>query len=195
MRRRVYVTVGRPSVRLSVTSIDSSNGGRLVCCWAPRGQKISTDSCGRRAAGAGAQQQMRVASRYAMSRRRRLNRLTQTCLSVRSPILRWHKRNFTPFLTAERSVVMSVFIYQFVCLSVYPRAYLRNYMSELKFLCLLHMSVARSFSGGFALYITYFRFYWRVMTSYLHIMSHFLAYRSILLQQVTSLRRRAHAIA
>ena len=34
MRSIVYVTVGRPSVRLSVPSIDSSNGGRRVCCWA-----------------------------------------------------------------------------------------------------------------------------------------------------------------
>ena len=33
MRSRVYVTVERPSVRPSVpSSIDSSNGGRRVCC-------------------------------------------------------------------------------------------------------------------------------------------------------------------
>ena len=40
MRSRVYETVERPSVRLSVTSIDSSSGGGRVCCWAPRGQEI-----------------------------------------------------------------------------------------------------------------------------------------------------------
>ena len=53
----------RPSVRLSVPSIKSSNGVRLVCCSAPCVQEISINSCGRRAAGAGAQQQMRAASR------------------------------------------------------------------------------------------------------------------------------------
>ena len=62
MRHRIYVTVGRLSVRLSVLSIDSSNGGRRVCCWTPCRQEISTDSCGRRAAGASTQQQMQVAS-------------------------------------------------------------------------------------------------------------------------------------
>ena len=31
----------RPSVRLSVLSIDSSNGGRRVCYWAPCGQETS----------------------------------------------------------------------------------------------------------------------------------------------------------
>ena len=58
-RSRVYVTVGCPSVcpsvRLSVSSMD--NGCRLLS-----GQDISVDSRGRRAAGAGAPQQMRVAS-------------------------------------------------------------------------------------------------------------------------------------
>jgi len=49
MRRRVYVTVGCPSVRLSVpSSIDCSSGGRRVCCW--RLQQISIDSSERRAA-------------------------------------------------------------------------------------------------------------------------------------------------
>jgi len=56
------ITVGCPSVRLAVASIDSSSGGRRVCCWAPCGYDISTDSCGRRAAGAGAQQKMPLAS-------------------------------------------------------------------------------------------------------------------------------------
>jgi len=62
---------------------------------------------------------MRVASRYAMSRRRRLNTLTQTCLSVRSPILRWHKRNFyaVPDSGAE---CCDERVYISVCLSVYP---------------------------------------------------------------------------
>jgi len=51
---QVACTVGRPSVCLSVPSIDSSNAGRRVCCWAP---------CGR-AAGSVLQdqQRMRVAS-------------------------------------------------------------------------------------------------------------------------------------
>jgi len=51
MRRRVYVTVGCPSVRLSPSvpsSIDCSSGGRRVCCW--RLQQISIDSSERRAA-------------------------------------------------------------------------------------------------------------------------------------------------
>jgi len=34
-RSRIYGTVGRPSVRLSVPSIDSSSCGRRVCCSAP----------------------------------------------------------------------------------------------------------------------------------------------------------------
>ena len=34
MRSRVYATVGRASVRLSVPSFDSSSGGRRICCWA-----------------------------------------------------------------------------------------------------------------------------------------------------------------
>jgi len=56
-------SVRRPSVRLSVCPIDhNSNGGLQLCCWAPCGQEISIDSCGRRAAGAGAQLQMRAAS-------------------------------------------------------------------------------------------------------------------------------------
>ena len=49
MRRRVYVTVGRPSVCLpihqSVPSIDSSSGLQQVCCWMPCGQEISVNSC------------------------------------------------------------------------------------------------------------------------------------------------------
>ena len=58
----------RPSVRLSVLSINSSSGVRRVCCLALRGQDISTDSCGCaagavkqacRAAGTGAQQRRR----------------------------------------------------------------------------------------------------------------------------------------
>ena len=36
-----------PYVRLCVPSIDSSSGVRRVCCWAPCGQEISTDSCRR----------------------------------------------------------------------------------------------------------------------------------------------------
>ena len=55
-----YGITGRTSARLSVPSIDSSNGDRRVCCWAPFGQEMAW--CGRRAAGAGAQQQMRAAS-------------------------------------------------------------------------------------------------------------------------------------
>ena len=50
------------SVRLSVLLIHSSSGGWWVCCWATCRQEISTSSCGHRAAGAGAQQQMLAAS-------------------------------------------------------------------------------------------------------------------------------------
>ena len=49
MRSKVYVTVGCPSVRLSVPSINRSSSVRWVCCWAPRGQEISIASGGRRA--------------------------------------------------------------------------------------------------------------------------------------------------
>jgi len=62
MRSKVYATVGRPSVRPFVPSIDCSNVDRWVCCWVHRGQEISIDSCGRRAASA--KQQMRAASRW-----------------------------------------------------------------------------------------------------------------------------------
>ena len=58
----VYATVERPSIRLSVASINSSNGDRQVCCCAPCGQETLTDSCKWRAVGAGAQKQMWVAS-------------------------------------------------------------------------------------------------------------------------------------
>ena len=40
----------RPSVCLSVPSIDRSSGVRRVCCWAPRVQEMSIESGGRRAA-------------------------------------------------------------------------------------------------------------------------------------------------
>ena len=40
MWSKVYVTVGCPSVCLSVPSINSSNGGRQVCCWVPCGQEV-----------------------------------------------------------------------------------------------------------------------------------------------------------
>ena len=60
MRSRVYVTVGRPSVRPSVPSIDSSNGGRRVCCWALCGQEISNDSW--RAEGAGCRRRRSAAN-------------------------------------------------------------------------------------------------------------------------------------
>ena len=41
-----HVTVGRPSVHLSVLSIDSSNGGRWVCCWASCVQEIYWSTAG-----------------------------------------------------------------------------------------------------------------------------------------------------
>ena len=46
-----HATVEWPSLRPSVLSTNGNNGGRRVCC------------CGRGSAGAGAQQQMRAASR------------------------------------------------------------------------------------------------------------------------------------
>ena len=67
-----------------VNPIDSSNGGQRVCCWALCGQNISIDSCGRRAAGAGAQQQMWVASRWQPTEETR----AQTCI-VRRIVTRW----------------------------------------------------------------------------------------------------------
>ena len=74
----------RPSVRPSVPSIDSSNDGRWVYCWARCGQEMSIDSCGR-VAGAMLQRARRAAGgtvpalsskcgqRHVESRRRRLN--------------------------------------------------------------------------------------------------------------------------
>ena len=50
--------IGYVTVRLYVPSIDSSYGGRQVCCWVPCGQEMSIASCVRRAAGVDAQQQM-----------------------------------------------------------------------------------------------------------------------------------------
>ena len=58
IRSRVYVTVGLPSVRLSVSPIDTAAGGFAAECHA--GIRVSVDSCWRRSAGA--QQLMRVAS-------------------------------------------------------------------------------------------------------------------------------------
>jgi len=46
MQSMVYVTVGRPSVCLSVPSTDSSNAGRLVCCWAPCGRRYRSIAAG-----------------------------------------------------------------------------------------------------------------------------------------------------
>jgi len=58
IRSRVYVTVGLPSVRLSVSPIDTAAGGFAAERHA--GIRVSVDSCWRRSAGA--QQLMRVAS-------------------------------------------------------------------------------------------------------------------------------------
>ena len=52
-----YVTVGRPSVRLSSRSTAATAAGGFAA-----EQGILIDSCGRRAAGAGAQQQTRPSS-------------------------------------------------------------------------------------------------------------------------------------
>ena len=52
-RSRVYETVERPSICLSVPSIDSSSGVRRVSCWTPRGRRY------RSIADAGALQQSR----------------------------------------------------------------------------------------------------------------------------------------
>ena len=53
---------GRASVHLSVPLTDSSSRGQWVCCQVLCGQEILIDTCGGCAAGAGAQQQMQVAS-------------------------------------------------------------------------------------------------------------------------------------
>jgi len=49
MRSRVYVTVGRPSVDLSVCpSVPALTRRKLlvrVCCWVPGGQEMSIDCC------------------------------------------------------------------------------------------------------------------------------------------------------
>jgi len=65
MQSTVYVTVGCPSVRSSVPSLDRSSGIRRVCCWAPSGRRYrSTAAAARRLAATapqhGAQQQMRT---------------------------------------------------------------------------------------------------------------------------------------
>jgi len=69
MRSKVYATVGRPSVRPFVPSIDCSNVDRWVCCWVPRGQEISIDSCGRRLQALSS----KCGQRRVESRRRRFN--------------------------------------------------------------------------------------------------------------------------
>ena len=58
MSSRVYVMVRCPSVRLSVPSINRSNGGGQVCCWAPASaadtdRQLRAPCCMRRAADAG----------------------------------------------------------------------------------------------------------------------------------------------
>ena len=63
-----------PSVRPSVPSINSSNGGRRVCCWALCVQEISIDSCG--CAVGAVLQQMRVASSRACAHRGKWGQLT-----------------------------------------------------------------------------------------------------------------------
>ena len=75
LRSRVHVTLGRPSVLPCILSIDSSNSGRRVCCWAPCGQDISIDSC-ERDAGVVLQApelSSTCGQRHVESRRRRLN--------------------------------------------------------------------------------------------------------------------------
>jgi len=57
----VYVTVGRPSVRLSRRSTAATAAGGFAA-----EQGILIDSCGRRAAGAGAQQQQTRSSSVAL---------------------------------------------------------------------------------------------------------------------------------
>jgi len=68
----------------------------------------------------------------------------QTTYSSSAASSREHRQG--PFITTPprgwQSIVMSVS----VCLSVCPRAYLRNYMSDLQ--CTLPMAVARTPSGG-----------------------------------------------
>ena len=61
MRSGVYVTVGRPSVRLSHRSTAATAAGGFAV-ERRRLQQILIDSCGRRAVGAVPQQQMRAAS-------------------------------------------------------------------------------------------------------------------------------------
>ena len=58
---RVYVTVGRPCACLSHRSTTATAAGGFAA-ECRRLQQLSIDSCGRRAAVASAQQQMRVAS-------------------------------------------------------------------------------------------------------------------------------------
>ena len=54
----------RPSVCLSVPSIDLSSDVRRVCCWAPSGQEISIDGGGAgRPTATAPQQQMWAVSR------------------------------------------------------------------------------------------------------------------------------------
>jgi len=66
----------RPSVCLSVPSIDLSSGVRRVCCWAPSGQEIPIDG-----GGVGRPRQRRRSSRcgqcHVYSRHSRLNTVCQ----------------------------------------------------------------------------------------------------------------------
>jgi len=87
-------------------------------------------------------------------------------------LLRYHLNAYLNVFTppiGQRSIVMSVFTCMCMCLrvSVCPRSYLRNYMSDLhQFLCVLPMAVARSRSDG-VMILHVFPVLW--MTSYLHI--------------------------
>jgi len=129
---------GRASVRLSVPSIDSSNGGRWVYFWAP---------CSRRRV----QQQMRVASCCEPTEEAQ-HRLAGVAVAVVVIIL--------PSVAEYRD--------ERVCLCICPRAYLGNCMRSLtKLSCMLLMAADGFLFGDVAIRYIYIRFYrWRYVCTY-----------------------------
>jgi len=70
--------------------------------------------------------------------------------------LKTHPRGVLTLLSLyqarERSIVMSMYVCVFSYLSVCLLAYLQNYTSNLhSFSCMLHIAIARSYSGGVAI--------------------------------------------
>jgi len=86
VRSRFYETVQRPSVRLSVPSIDSSSRGvRRVCCWVPRRQEILIDSRWRRSAANAGRVMLTAEHRFVLLSNDYIQRWTRVHFSSPNP--------------------------------------------------------------------------------------------------------------